>query len=114
METHRTDLYAFTLIEIMIVVAIIGMLTAIAIPNIKRAVNDSRRRACQSNLRSIDGAKVQWSLNERRAETDTPSDDQLFGDKSYIATKPQCPGGGNYTINCLEQKPTCSIANHTF
>jgi prepilin-type N-terminal cleavage/methylation domain-containing protein len=114
MKAHRTDLYAFTLIEIMIVVAIIGMLTAIAIPNIRRAIEDSRRRACQANLRSIEGAKFNWALNGRHADTETPPDDELFGSKAFIATKPQCPGAGSYTTNPVEQKPTCTIASHAY
>jgi Tfp pilus assembly protein PilE len=98
----------------MIVVAIIGMLTAIAIPNIRRAIDDSRRRTCQSNLRTIEGAKFQWAVDQKRADTDTPSEDDLFGAKLYIATKPQCPGGGSYLLNAVEQKPACSIASHTY
>src|SRR6266478_4702290 len=52
----------FTLVEIMIVVAIIGLLAAIAIPNFVRARSTSQKNACINNLRQIDGAKQQWAL----------------------------------------------------
>ena len=52
----------FTLVEIMIVVAIIGLLAAIAIPNFVRARTQSQKNACINNLRQIDGAIQQWAL----------------------------------------------------
>ncbi|MCL6624082.1 MAG: prepilin-type N-terminal cleavage/methylation domain-containing protein, partial [Fimbriimonadales bacterium] len=51
----------FTLVEIMIVVLIIGILLAIAIPNFMRARETSRTKSCISNLRQIDAAKEQWA-----------------------------------------------------
>ena len=47
----------FTLVEIMIVVAIIGLLAAIAIPNFVKARGSAQKNACIRNLREIDGAK---------------------------------------------------------
>ena len=67
----------FTLVEIMIVVAIIGLLAAIAIPNFLRARSTSQQNACINNLRQIDGAIQQWALETGQAATatvSTPSD----------------------------------------
>src|SRR5690242_9124987 len=63
----------FTLVEIMIVVAIIGLLAAIAIPNFVQARKTSQTNACLNNLRQIDGAKQQWALENGKQSTDTPT-----------------------------------------
>ena len=55
----------FTLIEIMIVVAIIGLLAAIAIPNFVHARTQSQQNACINNLRQIDGAKQNYALDNK-------------------------------------------------
>ena len=59
----------FTLVEIMIVVAIIGMLAAIAIPSFLKARESARRSSCINNLRQIDGAKDQYALECGGAES---------------------------------------------
>ena len=97
----------FTLVEIMIVVAIIGIIIAIAIPGFLRAREVSRSRACQENLAKIEGAKEQYALENNVPSTDTPTWGALVGDTLYIKRSPQCPGGGTYTLNSLDTLPTC-------
>ena len=104
----------FTLVEIMIVVAIIGLLAAIAIPNFIKARQASQKAACVANLRTMDGAKATWALEQRKTNSDVPTDADLFGATSYIREKPGCPAGGTYTLNQVDAKPACTIADHTF
>jgi prepilin-type N-terminal cleavage/methylation domain-containing protein len=111
-KTRRTG--GFTLVEIMIVVAIIGLLAAIAIPNFIKARQSSQRAACVANLRTIDGAKTNWALEAKKTGTDVPTDGDLFGPTLYVKEKPTCPANGTYTLNAVDQKPTCSIPDHAF
>jgi prepilin-type N-terminal cleavage/methylation domain-containing protein len=114
MQTKTKLNGGFTLVEIMIVVAIIGLLAAIAIPNFIKARQASQKAACVANLRTIDGAKATWALEQRKTNTDVPTDADLFGPTSYIREKPSCPAGGSYTLSQVDLKPTCTIADHTF
>jgi len=100
----------FTLVEIMIVVAIISLLAAIAIPNFVKARTASQKTACVSNLKQIDGAKATWALENKRANSDSPVDTDLFGSTSYIRSKPSCPANGTYTLDIVGNKPACSLA----
>ena len=114
MQTRYSNRAAFTLVEIMIVVAIIGLLAAIAIPNFVRARENAQRTACQANLRSIAGAKLTWALEQRRGNAEVPTDADLFGPTLYISAKPGCPANGSYTLNQVDTKPACSVVMHTF
>jgi prepilin-type N-terminal cleavage/methylation domain-containing protein len=99
----------FTLVEIMIVVAIIGLLAAIAIPNFVKARTASQKNACIANLKQVEGAKANWAMELKKNNTDTPVTTDLFGATAYVRDEPGCPGGGTYTINQVDTKPTCSL-----
>jgi len=108
---------AFTLVEIMIVVAIIGLLAAIAIPNFVRARTTAQQNACINNLRQIDSAKQQWGLETRQLTNAVPLDSDIAPYlRSSSLTNVLCPSGGptatfdsSYTPNSLSQPPTCNI-----
>jgi type II secretory pathway pseudopilin PulG len=97
----------------MIVVAIIGLLAAIAIPNFVKARSLSQKNACIENLRQMFGAKATWALEQKKNLTDTPTDTELYGPTGYIRDTPQCPAGGTYTMQPVDTKPTCNIPEHT-
>jgi prepilin-type N-terminal cleavage/methylation domain-containing protein len=102
----------FTLIEIMIVVAIIGVLAAVAIPNLMKARKSSARQACISNLKNMEGAKAIWALENKKSDSDVPSDGDLFGSDKAIPRKPECPGGGTYDLRAISERPTCTAPEH--
>jgi len=102
----------FTLVEIMIVVAIIGLLAAIAIPNFVKARSTAQKNACIANLKQIQGSKQVWAIDANKTGADTAAWNDLVSD--YIKKQPTCPAGGNYTIDIVDNDPTCSFANgHT-
>ena len=96
----------------MIVVAIIGMLAAIAIPNFRQAIEKTRERTCSLNRKSIDAAKLRWELETHQPESAVPTDEDLFGANRYIEHKPDCPARGNYALNATHEKCTCTASGH--
>jgi prepilin-type N-terminal cleavage/methylation domain-containing protein len=102
----------FTLLEVMIVVLVIAVLVAIAVPNFIAARENSRRKTCISNLRLLDGAKEQWAMatNARAGAVVVMSDLTLGGYLRGPAAGPSCPGGGGYTLRTVGETPTCSLA----
>ena len=103
----------FTLVEIMIVVAIIGLLAAIAIPNFVKARATSQANACINNLRQIDGAAQQWAL-EKGQTTGTaisyPTDLTPYIKLNSASSVPPCPASGTYNIAKVGDIPTCSLS----
>ena len=113
MQIIKSRKAGFTLVEIMNVVANIGLLAAIAIPNFVKARTASQKSACIANLKQIDGAKATWALENKKTSADTPLTTDLYGATKYIRDEPTCPASGVYAINAVDSKPTCTIAGHT-
>lgn len=103
--------HGFTLVEIMIVVLIVALLAAIAVPAFARARSISQKNACLNNLRLIDSAKEQFALdNNKDADTVPDEDDLVKYLKNNLA--PKCPAGGDYTMNSISTNPSCSVEGH--
>ena len=103
---------AFTLVEIMIVIAIIGLLAAVAIPNFLKARTTAQKNSCVANLRLVDSAVQQWALETKLSSTDTYvlTDAALLG---YFkgSAMPSCPGGGNYAAgDSVAFPPMCTLS----
>ena len=100
----------FTLIEIMIVVALIGMLAAIAVPNYFHARERSRMVTCIQNLKVIDNSIEQWAM-EAKKQSGTPVTSEDI--RGYMKQLPVCPSGGktfadSYEITVIDVQPLCT------
>lgn len=105
----------FTLVEIMIVVAILGLLITIAVPNFIKTRNNAQKQICIENLSQIESAKQIWGVEVGRTYGDLPNDNELFGPTAYMKEKPKCPAssGADYRVNPIGTTASCEIPGHT-
>ena len=99
-------LKGFTLVEIMIVVAIIAILAAVAIPNFVRYRKESQKNACISNLKQL-----QTAVEQAKMAGGTGAWTEIIGKEKFIKVTPTCPAGGSYTLNNADDTgvPACSL-----
>jgi prepilin-type N-terminal cleavage/methylation domain-containing protein len=112
MKIQRAARAGFTLVEIMIVVAIIGLLAAIAIPNLVHARETTQTNECIANLRQIDGAAQTYALEHNKLPNDTYTLNDI---KSYLKRDllPECPAGGAYGPGySFGAPPWCTAPDH--
>jgi len=117
---HRNPA-GFTLVEIMIVVAIIGLLAAMALPNFVRARATSQANACINNLRQLDEAADQFAIENHKRTGDTVTAGDIA---PYLKLKssggphsvsdstmlPTCPAGGAYSSAwSIGENPSCAL-----
>ena len=104
------------MVEIMIVIAIIGLLCAVAIPNYVKARANSQANACINNLRQIDGAIQQFAIETGKtvgAIVNYPTDLTPYLKMNSANQIPACPAGGNYLLSPVGNEPSvlCSLGN---
>jgi len=119
MKTNQTNngSSGFTLVEIMIVIAIIALLCAIVIPNLLRASSRSQATSCINNLRQLDTAIQQFSVEAGKHVGDTivwPTDLTAYIKLNSKGSIPPCPAGGTYALALVGTIPSATCSLSTF
>jgi type II secretion system protein G len=105
----RRNNKGFTLVELMVVLLILGILVAIAIPIYNSTQANAQKKACQTNLRTLDGAAAQYMAEQGN----WPGDVNDLTSKNYIKTAPNCPSNNaaGYTWNATDNEFNCGHSN---
>ena len=106
-KTNRKS--GFTLVEIMIVVAIIGLLAAIAIPNFVKAREQAQLNSIVNNLRITEGAKDQWALENKQGTGSSPVATDIAPYMKNNNFPPTLIVGETYNINAVGVSATAGV-----
>jgi competence protein ComGC len=93
----------------LVMLPIIGLLAAVAIPNFVKAREAAQRNACLVNMRMIDASKEQWRVENNKAVGDAIEAADLFGPGKASRQAPSCPAQGTYIINPAGMNPECTV-----
>ena len=99
-----------TLVETMIVICILSLILAVALPNFLRAHREADARICVTNLKQIDTAKDRWTWSTGAGLDDVIYLTDLVPD--FIKFSPVCPSGGTYILGTVSEIPTCTIGTN--
>jgi prepilin-type N-terminal cleavage/methylation domain-containing protein len=99
------------LIELAIVVAVLGVMAMIALPNLFSARKTAEEKVCIANLNSIKHAKEKWGFDEKKGDDEIPSYSDIKPYLSKTQTQNICPIGGKYTLGSLSENPSCEYVN---
>jgi len=110
-QAHRRG---YTLLEILIVVAILGILVGLAFPNFIKSRAQAQKQMCIENLSQIESAKQIWGMDNGRTDGNEPQESDLIGPTLYIRKLPLCAAGGEYHFNAIGTNATCTISGHFF
>lgn len=105
----RAPRIGFTLAEVLLALAILAVLTSVAVPGIQKLYRRSRENACRANLRTLAGA-VQWYAADldREVEVHAEGDLEELLQKGYLASRLSCPDHGAYDCSARQKRCTCS------
>jgi prepilin-type N-terminal cleavage/methylation domain-containing protein len=104
----------FTLVELIVVIVIIGILAAVAVPKFADLSAAAKTAACKQNQASIETAAAVGYANAAvtGATAAYPADIAAMVTAGYLKAAPTCPGGGAYTYVAATGLVTCSLATH--
>ena len=103
----------FTLVEILIVVAIMGLLLGLAVPAFLKSRTQARKQVCIDTLAQIESAKQLWGLDKAKKNGDLVTEADIVGPNSYIKVSPKCPAGGTYDYTTIGANATCNMDGHS-
>jgi prepilin-type N-terminal cleavage/methylation domain-containing protein len=113
MKTSRLrNRSGFTLVEILIVVAILGILLGLAFPNFLKSRANAQKQICIENLSQIESAKQIWGVESGRTDGDVAVEANLVGPTLYLKERPRCPAGGTYDYTAIGTNALCTVTGH--
>jgi len=94
LKLKKSSRKGFTLVELLVVVLILAILMAVALPLYLASVRDASKKSCRANMQSIANAAQAWKVQQRAANFSTLNiNTNLTGD---LGAMPKCPDGGVY------------------